>query len=180
MTPAPAPAPAPHPEGRPAGDRPPYRRFRGPGRDRGGRSRRGGSRSRDIRRRLRRPTPSQLQGNRGIEYYPAPVAPNTVRIVPLGGVEEVGRNMCAVESGPDIFVLDAGFQFVSEDGGPGIDYLLPNTKYLERNRERVRAVIITHGHLDHIGGIPFVMNRFGNPPIYTRNLSSIMIQKRQE
>jgi ribonuclease J len=73
-----------------------------------------------------------------------------------------------------------GFQFTSEDGSPGVDYILPNTKYLEVNQDRVRAVFITHGHLDHIGGIPFLMNRFGNPPIYTQNLSALMIAKRQE
>jgi ribonuclease J len=103
-----------------------------------------------------------------------------VRIVPLGGVEEVGRNMIAVETHNDIFVFDAGFQFTSEDSSPGIDYILPNTTYLEQNQDRVRAVFITHGHLDHIGAIPFIMNRFGNPPIYTQNLSAIMIAKRQE
>jgi len=110
------------------------------------------------------------------------VAANSVRIIPFGGVEEVGRNMIAVEVGAtgDILVLDAGFQFVSEDVSPGVDYILPNTKYLERNAQRVRGVIITHGHLDHIGGIPFTLPRFGNPPIYTQNLTSIMIQKRQE
>jgi ribonuclease J len=117
---------------------------------------------------------------RAAEYIPAPVDEKTVRIVPLGGVEEVGRNMFAVETGPDIFVCDAGFQFVSEDSNPGVDYVLPNTKYLEVNQDRVRAVIITHGHLDHIGGLPFLMGRFGNPPIYTQNLTAVMIQKRQE
>ena len=103
-----------------------------------------------------------------------------MRVVPLGGVEEVGRNMIALETNNDIFVFDAGFQFVSEDESPGVDYLLPNTKYLEHNQDRVRAVFITHGHLDHIGAVPFVMNRFGNPPIYTMNLSATMIAKRQE
>lgn len=90
--------------------------------------------------------------------------------------------MVAIEVGAtgDIFVMDAGFQFVSEDGGPGVDYLLPNTKYLEKNKERVKGVIITHGHLDHIGGIPFVLPRFGTPPIYTQALTSVMIQRRQE
>lgn len=117
---------------------------------------------------------------RGTDYFPAPVPENVVRIVPLGGVEEVGRNMIAVETKEDIFVFDAGFQFVSEESAPGVDYMLPNTAYLEHNKDRVRAVFITHGHLDHIGGIPFLMNRFGNPPIYTQNLSAVMIQKRQE
>lgn len=123
--------------------------------------------------------PSPVQ-KRPVEYIPAPVDEKTVRIVPLGGVEEVGRNMFAVETGNDIFVCDVGFQFVSEDAAPGVDYVLPNTKYLEVNQDRVRAVFITHGHLDHIGGIPFLMNRFGNPPIYTCNLSAVMIAKRQE
>lgn len=117
---------------------------------------------------------------RAADYHPDPVDSRTVRIVPLGGVEEVGRNMLAVESGDDIFVFDVGFQFVSEDGSPGVDYLLPNTTYLERNADRVRAVIVTHGHLDHIGGAPFLMNRFGNPPIYTQQLTATMLLKRQE
>jgi len=115
------------------------------------------------------------------EYLPEAPAEKTVRIIPLGGVEEVGRNCIAVEANGDIIVFDAGFQFVSDDGGgPGIDYLLPNTKYLEQNQSRVRAVVITHGHLDHIGGIPFILSRFGNPPIYTQELTAVMIKRRQE
>lgn len=117
---------------------------------------------------------------RATDYHPDPVAPNVVRVVPLGGVEEVGRNMVAFEVENDIYVSDVGFQFVSEDGSPGVDYVLPNTKYLERNADRVRGVFITHGHLDHIGGIPFLMSRFGNPPIYAQNLTNTMIAKRQE
>ncbi len=116
------------------------------------------------------------------DYYPEPAAANVVRIIPLGGVEEVGRNMTAVEVGAtgDILVFDAGFQFVSEEGAPGVDYILPNTKFLEKNAERVKGVIITHGHLDHIGGIPFILPRFGTPPIYTQILTATMIKKRQE
>jgi len=103
-----------------------------------------------------------------------------IRIVPLGGVEEVGRNMTVVETKDDLFVIDAGFQFVSEGDAPGIDYVLPNTTYLEERKDKIRALIITHGHLDHIGGIPFIIDRIGNPPLYTRELTSIMIKKRQE
>lgn len=187
---APAPAPAPGgsaPQENGGGtDRPSHsgipgarerggRPFRG---GRGGRNRGGARKTRDIRRTLRRP--SAPIAKRGADYYPDIPKDNVVRVIPLGGVEEVGRNMCVVETNGDIFVLDAGFQFVSEDGSPGVDYILPNTKYLEKNQDRVRAVLITHGHLDHIGGIPFLMNRFGNPPIYTQNLSAIMILKRQE
>ncbi|MES2409372.1 MAG: ribonuclease J [Patescibacteria group bacterium] len=101
-----------------------------------------------------------------------------IRIIPLGGVEEVGMNMTVIEYKNDIIVIDMGFKFKDQDT-PGIDYILPNTKYLEENKSRIRAVIITHGHLDHVGGIPYIMDRIGNPPLYTRNLTGLMIKKRQ-
>jgi ribonuclease J len=108
-----------------------------------------------------------------------PLAADSVRIVPLGGVEEIGRNMVAVEFGDDIFIVDCGFQF-SEAETPGIDYILPNTGYLEERRNKIRGIIITHGHLDHVGGIPYIIERIGNPPIYTRRLTAEIIKKRQE
>jgi len=107
-----------------------------------------------------------------------PGAGENIRIIPLGGVEEIGKNMTAIEYKNDIVIIDIGLAFKDEDT-PGIDYILPNTKYLEERKERVRAVIITHGHLDHIGGVPYVMPRIGNPPLYTRNLTALMIKKRQ-
>ncbi|MEK7662500.1 MAG: ribonuclease J [Patescibacteria group bacterium] len=110
---------------------------------------------------------------------PIPELGENIRIVPLGGVEEVGKNMTAFEFGNDIFVVDAGFQF-SEEDTPGIDYILPNTKYLEDRKGKIRAVFITHGHLDHIGAIPYLMEKIGNPPIYARNFTALMIKKRQE
>ncbi len=108
-----------------------------------------------------------------------PPAPDTIRIIPLGGVEEIGRNMTVVEYGNDIIVMDVGLQF-NDENTPGIDFILPNTKYLEERRDKIRAVFITHGHLDHIGAIPYLMPRIGNPPLYTRNLTALMIKKRQE
>jgi len=108
-----------------------------------------------------------------------PPAENVVRIIPLGGVEEIGRNMTAIETADDIFILDCGFQF-REDDTPGIDYILPNTGYLEERRDKIRGLIISHGHLDHIGGIPYIIDRIGNPTIYTRKLTGKMILKRQE
>jgi ribonuclease J len=107
-----------------------------------------------------------------------PVGEN-IRIVPLGGCEEIGKNMTAIEIGDDILIVDAGWQFGDEDT-PGVDYILPNTKYLEERKEKIRGVLITHGHLDHIGGIPYIMYRIGNPPIYSRALTTVMIKKRQE
>jgi len=104
---------------------------------------------------------------------------NNIRIIPLGGVEEIGRNMTVVEYKDDIVIVDMGFQFKEPDT-PGIDYILPNTKYLEERKHKVKAVVITHGHLDHIGGIPYIMGKIGNPPIYSRNLTTLLIKKRQE
>jgi len=108
-----------------------------------------------------------------------PPVGDSIRIIPLGGVEEVGKNMTVFEFGEDIFVIDVGFQF-SEDDTPGIDYILPNTSYLEERKHKIRGVFITHGHLDHIGGIPYIMEKLGNPPLYARNFTALMIKRRQE
>ncbi len=101
-----------------------------------------------------------------------------VRIITLGGVEEIGKNMTAIEIGDDIIVIDAGMHFSNEET-PGVDYVIPNTTYLEERKDKIRALIITHGHLDHIGGVPLVLSRIGNPPVYSRNLSILMMRKRQ-
>ena len=108
------------------------------------------------------------------------VEKGVIRIIPLGGVEEVGRNMILIESEDDIIVLDIGFHFIDEEEAMGADFTLPNFKYLEERKNKIRAVVITHGHLDHIGGIPFIMDRIGNPPIYAQFLTTLMIKKRQE
>lgn len=100
------------------------------------------------------------------------------RIIPLGGVEEIGKNMTAIETKDDIIVIDAGMHFATEET-PGIDYVIPNTTYLEERKDKIRGMFVTHGHLDHIGGIPLVMARIGNPPLYSRRLSILMMQKRQ-
>jgi len=102
-----------------------------------------------------------------------------LRIIPLGGLEEVGRNMTVFEYGNDIIIVDMGLQFPEEDM-PGIDYIIPNTAYLKDKKEKIRGVIITHGHYDHIGAIPHSMGRLGNPPIYTTALTKGIILKRQD
>ena len=105
------------------------------------------------------------------------VAPGVIRVIPLGGVEEIGKNMTAIEIGNDIIVIDAGM-FFSNESTPGIDYVIPNTRYLEERKDKIRALIITHGHLDHIGGVSLVLSRIGNPPVYSRNLTVLMMKKR--
>lgn len=108
-----------------------------------------------------------------------PPEKGVIRIIPLGGVEEIGKNMTAIEIDEDIVIIDAGMHF-SNEATPGVDYVIPNTTYLEERKEKIRALIITHGHLDHIGGVPLVLSRIGNPPVYSRNLSILMMRKRQE
>lgn len=127
---------------------------------------------------FRRPT-SPRSAPKTQDSSKIPPIGDSIRIIPLGGVEEIGRNMTAIEFGNDIIVVDAGFQFKDEET-PGIDYILPNTKYLEEHQDKIRALFITHGHLDHIGGIPYIIDRIGYPPIYTRQFGAIMVQKRQE
>ncbi len=150
----------------------------------------GGSEKRGPRRNsARKPrttTAPPLQHRTVIRDPKIPVVPqvlddDTIRIIPLGGAEEVGKNMLIMETKDDILIFDAGFQFVSgESDAPGVNYILPNTQYLEEHKDKIRGLVITHGHLDHIGGIPFLIERIGNPPIYTRYLTSLMILKRQE
>ncbi len=140
----------------------------------------------ESRHHARGPRPRRQFGRRDIPLKMTkktedviPPIGDSIRVIPLGGVEEVGRNMTAIEYKDDIIIIDAGFQFKDEDT-PGIDYILPNTKYLEDNKDRIRALFITHGHLDHIGGIPFIIDRIGYPKIYTRQFGAVMIKKRQE
>ncbi|MFH0712435.1 MAG: ribonuclease J [Candidatus Jorgensenbacteria bacterium] len=102
-----------------------------------------------------------------------------VRWAALGGLEEIGRNMMFLEYKDEIVIVDAGLQFPEEET-PGIDYIIPNVSYLETRKQHIKALIITHGHYDHIGAIPYVLHKLGNPPIYTTEISKEIILKRQE
>ena len=101
-----------------------------------------------------------------------------VRFVALGGLEEVGRNMMFFEYKDEIIVIDMGLQFPEEDT-PGIDYIIPNVNCLESKKQNIKAVILTHAHYDHIGAIPYLIEKLGNPPIYTTALTKEIIVKRQ-
>jgi len=102
-----------------------------------------------------------------------------LKVIPLGGVEEIGRNMTVFEYGDDIVIVDMGLQFPEEDM-PGIDYIIPNVDYLLKKTKKIKGVIITHGHYDHIGAIPHLIPRLGNPTIYATELTRGIILKRQE
>ena len=108
-----------------------------------------------------------------------PAKPNTLRIIPLGGCEEVGRNMTVFEYNNDIVVLDMGLQFPEEDM-PGIDYVIPNTEYLKGKEKNIKAVIFSHGHLDHIGAAPILLKKLNYPQIIGRPLTLEMIKHRLE
>lgn len=107
------------------------------------------------------------------------LANDSIRIINLGGVEEIGRNMSCIEYKDSIVIVDCGFQF-SESTTPGIECILPNTRYLEENKHKIKGMLITHGHLDHIGAIPYILPRIGNPKVYARQFTALMIKKRHE
>ncbi|MEK7567277.1 MAG: ribonuclease J [Patescibacteria group bacterium] len=108
-----------------------------------------------------------------------PIKPGVLRIIALGGFGEVGRNMMLFEYGRDILIIDMGLQFPDENMH-GIDYIIPNISYLENKKDQIRGVIITHGHYDHIGAVPQLIGKLGNPTIYTTQLTAAIIKKRQE
>ena len=103
----------------------------------------------------------------------------SLKIIPLGGCEEVGRNMTVFEYGQDIIILDMGLQFPEEDM-PGIDYVIPNPDYLKGKEKNIRGVIFSHGHLDHIGAAPILLKKLGNPQIIGRPLTIEMVKHRVE
>lgn len=104
---------------------------------------------------------------------------DVLRVIPIGGCEEVGRNMTVFEYNGDIVIIDMGIQFPEEDM-PGIDYIIPNIDYLKGKEKNVRGVIFSHGHLDHIGAAPILLQKLGYPPIIGRNLTLAMVKHRVE
>src|SRR3989338_10638068 len=117
--------------------------------------------------------------NRSAPFPRSTSAESQLRVIPLGGLEEVGKNMTAFEYGRDIIVVDLGLMFPSEDM-PGIDYVVPDYHYLQQHQDRIKALVITHGHLDHIGAIPYLLTRIGTPPVYATRLTVGLIQEKLE
>jgi ribonuclease J len=105
----------------------------------------------------------------------------SLKIMPLGGLGEIGKNMMAVEYGRNILVIDAGMMF-PEANMPGVDYVIPDWRYLRENKDLIRAIIITHGHLDHIGALRHFLKEF-DVPLYatrlTRGLIEVQLERRQ-
>lgn len=102
-----------------------------------------------------------------------------LKIIHFGGLGEVGRNMSAVQYDNEIVLIDAGVRFPREDM-PGIDFIIPNVGYLEDKRHMVKAMFFTHGHMDHVGGLPFLRDKIGDPDMYAASLTRAILMKRQD
>ncbi len=114
------------------------------------------------------------------DFTPPPTSTkkdNKLKVMVMGGLEEVGRNMTILEYNQEIIIIDMGLQFPEEDM-PGIDYIIPNIDYLRGKEDWIKGIIITHGHYDHIGGIPHLIGELGNPPMFAGNLTSGLIKRK--
>ncbi|MBC6435069.1 ribonuclease J [Nostoc sp. HG1] len=106
-------------------------------------------------------------------------APDALKIIPLGGLHEIGKNTCVFEYGDEIILLDAGLAFPT-DGMHGVNIVLPDMTYLRENRHKIKGMIVTHGHEDHIGGIPFHLKQFDIPVIYGPRLAMALLEGKLE
>ncbi|NTV91032.1 MAG: ribonuclease J [Clostridiales bacterium] len=101
-----------------------------------------------------------------------------LKVIPLGGLQEIGKNITAFEYGDDIIVVDCGLAF-PEDDMLGIDLVIPDVSYLVKNRDKVRGIVLTHGHEDHIGGVPYILREI-NTPVYSTRLTLGLLQYKLE
>ena len=107
----------------------------------------------------------------------SPDKKEVLRFVPLGGLEEIGRNCSFFEYKNEIIVLDVGIQFPEEET-PGVDYIIPNVAYLESKKQNIKGIIFTHGHYDHVHALPYLIEKLGNPTIYAAALTKAIIERR--
>ncbi len=119
------------------------------------------------KKRASRPSRSQ-------SLQPEPQHGGKLRVIPLGGLNEIGKNMTVLEYGEDIIVIDAGMTFPDEDL-LGVDMVIPDITYLQKNRDRVRAIFLTHAHEDHVGALPYVLREL-NVPVYCTGLTAGLVK----
>ena len=109
-------------------------------------------------------------------YKKEKVLTSKLKIIPLGGLEEIGKNMTVFEYENDIIVIDCGMAFPDNDM-PGIDLVIPNFSYLEKNKDKIRGIFLTHGHEDHIGALPYVLKEI-NVPVYGNKLTLGLVKRK--
>ena len=102
-----------------------------------------------------------------------------LRVIPLGGLHEIGKNTCVFEYGDELMLVDAGLAFPS-DGMHGVNVVMPDTTFLKENQRRIKGMIVTHGHEDHIGGISHHLKHFNIPIIYGPRLAMSMLRGKME
>lgn len=99
-----------------------------------------------------------------------------LKIIPLGGISEIGKNMTVVEYNKNIIIVDSGLTFPDENM-PGVDLVIPDTEYLEKNKDKIKGLVVTHGHEDHIGAIPYLLKKF-DIPVYGTKLTIGLIKNK--
>lgn len=99
---------------------------------------------------------------------------NHISLIPLGGLGEIGKNMTAIEYGDEIIIVDAGISFPTDDT-PGIDMIIPDITYLKENKEKIKAILLTHGHEDHIGAMPYLLKHI-DAPVYASKLTIAFVE----
>ena len=105
-----------------------------------------------------------------------PQKKNRLRVIPLGGLEEIGKNMTVIEFGDDMVVIDAGIMFPDDDH-PGVDLILPDFSYIVKRQDKLRAIVITHGHEDHTGALPYLLKALSKQvPVLGTKLTLGLIQ----
>ncbi len=134
---------------------------------------------RNLQRRMRLPKRRPIIEGEGEQRSIILPRSNNLRIIPIGGLGEIGKNMTVLEHDGRILIVDIGFRFPEEDM-PGIDYIIPNIEYLKGKEDQIEGIVLTHGHMDHIGGLPYIIEKLKYPTIYTAPLTAGLIKKRHE